>query len=175
MDEALATERLLLRPLRAEDAAQVAQLAGDFRIAEMTRSIPHPYPPELAQRWIEQCAQDRVAGSAACFAIVERAGGELIGSIALKDIARGEAEVGYWIGVPHWGRGYASEACRALVEFAFAGLHLRRLHASHLTRNPQSGRVLRKAGFRHLGPGHSECGCRGALEPVELYERGNEP
>ncbi|MGQ7957384.1 GNAT family N-acetyltransferase [Pseudomonas sp. SP16.1] len=174
MDEPrIASERLLLRPLCAEDAAQVARLAGDFRIAEVTRSIPHPYPPELAQRWIEQCARDWAAGSATCFAIVERAGGELIGSIALKDIARGEAEVGYWLGVPYWRRGYASEACNALVEFAFAHLQLRRLYASHLTRNPQSGRVLRKAGFRHLGAGHSECGCRGELEPVELYERVN--
>lgn len=172
MDEILVeTERLLLRPLRAEDAAQVARLAGDFRIADVTRSIPHPYPPELAQRWIEQCARDGAAGVAACFAIVEVASGELVGSIALKDIARGEAEVGYWIGVPYWNRGYASEACNALVEFAFARLHLRRLHARHLARNPQSGRVLFKAGFRHLGLGHSQCGCQGALEPVELYER----
>ena len=91
--------------------------------------------------------------------------------MALMDIGRGEAEVGYWIGVPYWSRGYASEACNALVDFAFQQLRLRRLHASHLARNPQSGRVLFKAGFRHLGLGHSQCGCQGKLEPVELYER----
>ncbi|WP_296271314.1 GNAT family N-acetyltransferase [Pseudomonas sp. UBA6323] len=165
------TERLQLRPPQLQDADQVQRLAGDFRIADVTSSIPHPYPPELAQRWIERCIQEWLSGAAANFIITESGSGQLVGSIALKDIGRGEAEVGYWIGVPYWNRGYASEACNALVEFAFRQLHLRRLHASHLARNPQSGRVLFKAGFRHLGLGHSACGSQGKVEPVELYER----
>ncbi len=172
MDEhRIETERLTLRPPLPQDADEVQRLAGDFRIADVTRSIPHPYPPELAQQWIERCAQDWLDGKAASFVIIETGSGQLVGSITLKDIGRGEAEVGYWFGVPYWSRGYASEACNALVEFAFRHLRLRRLHASHLARNPQSGRVLFKAGFRHLGLGHSECGCQGKLEPVELYER----
>ena len=172
MDEhRIETERLTLRPPQPQDADEVQRLAGDFRIADVTRSIPQPYPPELAQQWIERCTQDWHDGKAASFVIIETGSGQLVGSITLKDIGRGEAEVGYWIGVPYWSRGYASEACNALVEFAFRHLRLRRLHASHLARNPQSGRVLFKAGFRHLGLGHSECGCQGKLEPVELYER----
>lgn len=172
MDEqCIETERLTLRPPQPQDADEVQRLAGDFRIAEVTRSIPHPYPLELAAQWIERCAEDWQSGKAASFVITETGSGKLVGSITLKDISRGEAEVGYWIGVPYWSRGYASEACKALVEFAFRGLRLRRLHASHLARNPQSGRVLFKAGFRHLGLGHSECGCQGKLEPVELYEQ----
>lgn len=172
MDEhRIETQRLTLRPPQPQDAAEVQRLAGDFRIADVTRSIPHPYPEELAQQWIERCAQDWASGAAASFIITESDSGKLVGSMALKDINRGEAEVGYWIGVPYWSRGYASEACNALVDFAFQQLRLRRLHASHLARNPQSGRVLFKAGFRHLGLGHSQCGCQGKLEPVELYER----
>lgn len=167
------TKRLLLRPPQPGDAAEVQRLAGDFRIADVSSSIPHPYPPELAQRWIEQCAQEWSIGASACFIVTESASGVLVGSISLKDIARGEAEVGYWIGVPYWSRGYASEACNALVDFAFRTLRLRRLHASHLARNPQSGRVLFKAGFRHLGLGHNDCG-RGVMEPMELYERVHE-
>lgn len=171
MDEPhIETERLRLRPPRQEDAAEVERLAGDFRVADVSRNIPHPYPPGLAQRWIEQCTREWASGASACFIITEVDGGRLVGSISLKDIARGEAEVGYWIGVPYWSRGYASEACNALVDFAFRVLRLRRLHASHLVRDPQSGRVLFKAGFRHLGLGHNDCG-RGMLEPVELYER----
>lgn len=164
------TERLLLRPLLIEDAELVAALAGDFRIADVSSSIPHPYPPELAKAWIEQGWRDWTAGAGACLAIVERGSGQLVGAAALMGIARGEAEVGYWIGVPYWSQGYASEACNALVGFAFQRLRLRRLHASHLARNPQSGRVLFKAGFRHLGLGHADYG-RGTVEPIELYER----
>ena len=172
MDEQrIETARLTLRAPQPQDADEVQRLAGDFRIADVTRSIPHPYPPALAQQWIERCIQDWASGAAANFVITESGSGELVGSIALKDISRGEAEVGYWIGVPYWGRGYASEACHALVQFALDRLRLRRLHASHLARNPQSGRVLFKAGFRHLGLGHSQCGVQGRLEPVELYER----
>ncbi len=172
MDEPrIETARLTLRPPQQEDAAEVQRQAGDFRIADVTHSIPHPYPPELAQQWIERCAQEWASGTAANFILTESGSGQVVGSMALKDISRGEAEVGYWIGVPYWGRGYASEACHALVQFAVGRLRLRRLHASHLARNPQSGRVLFKAGFRHLGLGHSQCGAQGRLEPVELYER----
>lgn len=175
MDEhRIETERLTLRAPHAEDAADIQRLAGDFRIAEVTRSIPHPYPAELAQQWIERCAQGRASGTAAHFIISESASGQLVGCMSLEHIARGEAEVGYWIGVPYWGRGYASEACNALVDFAFQQLRLRRLYASHLARNPQSGRVLFKAGFRHLGLGHGECGQQGKVEPMELYERVSE-
>ncbi len=172
MDEhRIETDRLTLRPPQPQDFDEVQRLAGDFRIADVTHSIPHPYPPELAQQWIARCTQDWLDGKAASFVIIETGSGQLVGSITLKDIGRGEAEVGYWIGVPYWSRGYASEACNALVDFAFRQLRLRRLYASHLARNPQSGRVLFKAGFRHLGLGHSECGSQGKVEPVELYER----
>lgn len=172
MDEhRIETERLTLRPPRPQDADEVQRLAGDFRIADVTSSIPHPYPPELAQRRIERCVQEWASGAAANFIITESGSGQLVGSIALEDIGRVEAEVGYWIGAPYWSRGYASEACNALVDFAFRQLRLRRLHASHLARNPQSGRVLCKAGFRRLGLGHSACGAQGKVEPVELYER----
>ena len=175
MDEhRIETQRLTLRPPQLQDAAEVQRLAGDFRIADVTRSVPHPYPEELAQQWIERCAQDWASGAAASFVITESASGQLVGSMSLQNIIRGEAEVGYWIGVPYWSRGYASEACNALVDFAFQHLRLRRLHASHLARNPQSGRVLFKAGFRHLGLGHSPCGHQGKVEPVELYERVSE-
>ncbi|WAJ36347.1 GNAT family N-acetyltransferase [Pseudomonas sp. GOM7] len=165
-EQRIETARLTLRAPQALDAAEVQRLAGDFRIADVTGSIPHPYPPELAQQWIERCVQGWASGAAANFVIIESDSGQLIGSMSLENIARGEAEVGYWIGVPYWSRGYASEACNALVDFAFRQLRLRRLHASHLARNPQSGRVLFKAGFRHLGLGHSASG-----EPMELYER----
>jgi ribosomal-protein-alanine N-acetyltransferase len=65
--------------------------------------------------------------------------------------AHDRAELGYWIGAPYWGRGYATEASRAVVRWGFEGLGLRRIHASHFPRNPASGRVLEKLGMRHEG------------------------
>ena len=77
MDEQrIETERLTLRPPQPQDADEVQRLAGDFRIADVTSSIPHPYPPELAQRWIERCAQEWASGAAANFIITESGSGQ---------------------------------------------------------------------------------------------------
>ena len=86
------------------------------------------------------------------FAITLRAGGELIGAIGIDvEPEHARAELGYWIGVPYWGRGYATEAAAALVTRAFEVLGLQRVFAYHFTTNPASGRVLQKIGMRHEG------------------------
>ena len=61
------------------------------------------------------------------------------------------AELGYWIGVPYWGAGYATEGARAVMQFGFETLSLNRIFASHFSRNPASGRVLQKIGMRYEG------------------------
>jgi RimJ/RimL family protein N-acetyltransferase len=86
------------------------------------------------------------------FAVVERASARLVGAIGLTlKPAHGRAEVGYWIGVPFWNRGYATEAAALVLGFGFGELGLNRVHAQHFSRNPQSGRVMRKLGMRHEG------------------------
>ncbi|MGB5303829.1 MAG: GNAT family N-acetyltransferase, partial [Gemmatimonadota bacterium] len=76
----------------------------------------------------------------------------LVGAISLRlDLGHRRAELGYWIGLPFWGRGYATEAVVAMVEYGFKELGLNRIFAHHLARNPASGRVLEKAGFVHEG------------------------
>jgi RimJ/RimL family protein N-acetyltransferase len=59
--------------------------------------------------------------------------------------------LGYWIGVPYWGKGYATEAANAVVEFGFGTLHLNRIFAHHFAGNTGSGKVLEKIGMRHEG------------------------
>ncbi len=149
----LETPRLRLRPFMPADAPRLRELAGAREIADTTISIPHSYPEGLAERWIAQQAAEFAAGRTVAFAVQFKPDPALIGGIGLRDIDREhlQAELGMWIGVPWWGRGYALEATRALVDYGFGQLGLNRIHAHHLTRNPASGRVLTKAGFQREG------------------------
>ncbi len=148
----LRTERLVLRPFQLSDAGTVQQLAGERSIADTTAVIPHPYLDGVAEAWIATHEKAFADGVAAHFALTLLEGGELIGAIGLHIVPEhGRAELGYWIAVPHWGRGYATEAARAVVAFGFESLNLHRIQASHITRNPASGRVLEKAGMKFEG------------------------
>ena len=148
----LATERLLLRPFQATDAAEVQRLAGDMAIADTTLEIPHPYTDGLAEAWIATQAEAYAAGTSATFAVTRKPDGALVGAIGLKDIEAGfKAELGYWTGRPYWGLGYCTEAARAVLHFAFTELSLQRVFAHYLCRNPASGRVMQKLGMKPEG------------------------
>jgi RimJ/RimL family protein N-acetyltransferase/GNAT superfamily N-acetyltransferase len=148
----LETPRLTLRPFALADAADVQRLAGDRAIADTTLNIPHPYDDGMAEAWISTHQPKYAAGELANFAVIERAGDALVGAIGLmikRDYDR--AELGYWIGRPYWGRGYCTEAARAVLAFGFTTLNLVRIHATHLSRNPASGRVMQKIGMTREG------------------------
>ncbi len=148
----LLTERLLLRSLTLEDAADVQRLAGDRDIALMVLRIPHPYEDDMAEEWIRACADAYKKDEAINFAITLRTDRKLIGTIGLELEQENErAELGYWIGKPYWNYGYATEAARAVVAYSFEVLKLNRIYAYHFTRNPASGRVLQKVGMRYEG------------------------
>ena len=86
------------------------------------------------------------------FAIERRADGALVGAISLRvEHEHARAELGYWVGVPYWNHGYATEAARATVDWGFRHLPVQRVFAWHFTTNPASGRVLQKLGMRHEG------------------------
>jgi [ribosomal protein S5]-alanine N-acetyltransferase len=147
----LDTERLILRPFELADAERVQQLAGDFEVADTTLNIPHPYREGMAEAWILTHKPMFRAGVLANYAVTFRSG-ELIGAVGLRiDPRHNNAELGYWIGRAHWGNGYCTEAARGVLVYAFYVLELNRVHASHLARNPASGRVMQKLGMRHEG------------------------
>ncbi|MBL8843960.1 MAG: GNAT family N-acetyltransferase [Planctomycetes bacterium] len=147
----LPTRRLLLRPFTAADAPTVQVLASAPEIAATTATIPHPYPDGAAALWIEGHAAAHASGNAAIFAITTPADG-VVGAIELRIApAMLHAELGYWIGVPHWGRGYATEAAHAVVDHAFGALALKRVFAHHMSSNPASGAVLKKVGMKWEG------------------------
>lgn len=156
----LETERLRLRVFEPGDAGRVHQLAGDERIAEMTAQIPHPYPDGLANEWIAEHGVEWGNGTGIIYAIVLKEEEAVIGAVSITHIRAGEGELGYWVGVPYWGRGYCTEAVRALICFSVESCGIERIYARHLARNPASGRVLCKAGLAHYGREVITCGYR---------------
>lgn len=148
----LRTERLLLRSFRRGDIPQIVCLAGAREIAATTLRIPHPYTEADAQYFLSVFEAECGSGSAAVFAVTLDGGVELCGVVGLHiEAAHARAELGFWIGVPYWGRGYATEAARAVVKYAFETRKLHRIYASHFRDNLASKRVLLKLGMRYEG------------------------
>jgi [ribosomal protein S5]-alanine N-acetyltransferase len=148
----LPTARLLLRPFRGEDVPAIARLASAREIAATTMQIPHPYKEEDARNFVEKTAEDFRASRSFSFAVSLVSSGELCGAVGLHlSDAHNHGELGYWIGVPFWGRGYATEAACAAVAFGFDTLRLNRIFAHHFAGNTASQRVLEKIGMRHEG------------------------
>lgn len=161
------TERLLLRPGFPEDAPALAAAVGDFAIARNLANVPWPYGLRDAEAYLA-APRDPVLPS---LLIVERTSGapRLVGACGLARRESGAVELGYWIARPHWGRGIASEAGRALIAIASA-LRLRALEASHFLDNPASGRVLEKLGFQPTGIiAPRLCCARREQVPARLY------
>ncbi len=163
-------EGLRLRALCLTDAPAIQRLAGDQRIADTTANIPHPYPDGEAERWLASVAADTEAGTKLAYAITVADSGELAGCVSFMDIADGEAEIGYWVAVPYWGRGIATRAVRSLLDYGLGDMGLRRVHARVLSRNEASGKVLLNLGFTHLGNQPTTCGYRQQEEPCDYYE-----
>ena len=166
----LETLRLSLRPFTLDDAPTVQKLAGRVEIADTTLNIPHPYRDGVAEAWILSHKQLFRLGALSNFAIVLRATSELIGAVGLRiEPSHSRAELGYWIGVPYWNHGYCTEAARAVVEYGFKVLQLNRIHASHLRRNPASGRVMAKLGMSYEGRLRQHVLKSDAFEDLEKY------
>lgn len=145
----LATERLRLRPLASGDAPRMAERANDFDVARMTTSIPHPYALSQAEAFIAHM-EKRAPRHEAVFAI-EAEGAAFIGVIGVHPSPDGPPELGYWLGRPYWGVGYATEAARAVTAWAGSAWSKRLLISGHFADNPASGQVLVKADFLYTG------------------------
>ncbi|MEA1958753.1 MAG: GNAT family N-acetyltransferase [Chloroflexota bacterium] len=145
------TERLILRAFAMDDAPDVQRFAGDWNVANNLRTISYPYPDGLAEEWIGS-HEDKMEHGEIHLAIALRDNDSLIGSIGLIINRDDEnAELGFWIGKPHWGKGYCTEAAQALTRYGFDEKGLNRIHAFHMTRNPASGKVLTKLGMTFEG------------------------
>jgi RimJ/RimL family protein N-acetyltransferase len=161
----LRTERLILRPFALSDAADIQRLAGEWEIADTTLNISHPYEDGMAEEWIATHKPRFEEGKLCNFAITLRDSGDLVGAMGLVITRRFDhAELGYWTGKPYWGKGYCTEAARAVIDYGFTHLDLHRIHASHMTRNPASGRVMENIGMKREGV------LRGHVKKWDKYE-----
>ncbi|HEY9636577.1 MAG TPA: GNAT family N-acetyltransferase [Coleofasciculaceae cyanobacterium] len=164
------TQRLILRPFTFADAPDVQRLAGAHEIAATTLMIPHPYEDGMAEEWIKTHPAAFEEGTGVNFAIALRESGELCGAIGLGiDAENNNAELGYWIGKPYWGKGYCTEAARAVVEYGFEVIGLHRIQATHFSHNPASGRVMQKIGMSYEGCRRQHTWKWEKFEDIELY------
>ncbi len=147
----LKTSRLTLRPYQLSDAKSVQRLAGEKIIADMTANIPHPYREGMAEEWISNHQGWFESGKAIALAIELNSTGEHLGTISLTQIEDASGNLGYWVGVPFWGKGYCTEAATALIQYGFDQFGLTLIYARHLPENPASGRVMIKNGFVYRG------------------------
>ena len=148
---ALVTDRLLLRPFTLADAPEVQRLAGDYEVASHALDIPYPYPDGAAENWIATHRSGFEKGMHVVYAVACPEEQGLVGAVGLVEVNRrhGRAELGYWVAKHCWGRGYATEAARAVIEYGFSVLGLHRIYAMYFSRNPASGRVMEKCGMVH--------------------------
>ena len=142
MNEMLETERLLLRPVSADDLPHIAALMADYDVVKNLSTAPHPYTLADAEAFFARPRESEAHD----FAIIRKSDGELIGKIGMR-AKDGVFEMGYWIGKPRWGHGFATESARRVLAFGFNELKLERIVAGWFEDNPASGRVLEKLGF----------------------------
>lgn len=135
-----------LRPWRSRDRDSLVRHANDRRVSINLRDrFPFPYTDADARDWIELASTQDPAQALAIVVDGEAVGG--VGVHPMTDVHRRTAEVGYWLGRAWWGRGIASEALAATVDYAFSTFDLVRLEAQVYEWNPASARVLEKCGF----------------------------
>ena len=148
----LETRRLWLRWPRIADANAILRQAGQKAVAEMTASIPHPYPADAVDPFIFAMRKGNALGEHLVLGITPRSKpNELIGMIGAHRQAKGVPFLGYWLGVDHWNKGYATEAVQALVDTLFTLIELPAVEADARVINPGSRRVLEKCGFIQEG------------------------
>ena len=160
----LETERLVLRAPRLEDVKAVALLANDRRIAENTAHIPHPYRTADAEDFIAIAN----LGTETVFLITLR-NGTPIGACGFTQIDRHPPELGYWLGVKHWGKGYATEAVRAMIDHIFTDTDAEAITSAARVTNPASRRVLEKCGFQWSSAGLLRIRAIASSAPIDRF------
>ena len=160
----LETKRLALRAPRLEDAKTVAMLANDRRIAENTARIPHPYRMADAENLIAAANN----GGEALFLITAR-DGAVMGACGFVSRDKPTPSLGYWLGAPYWGKGYATEALHALIDYAFGEFDFTALEAGARVTNPASRRVLEKCGFQWTGVGLYRIRAINSSAPIDQF------
>lgn len=144
----LDSDRLILNQTKPSDIPEIVVYAGNLKIVENTRTMPHPYYEEDAIAWINMANLGFKAKNNFIFAIRLKKTQALIGGIGLTlDIENNRAELGYWLAEKFWNKGFTTEAVQAILKFGFEQLKLNKIVAVYLTTNQASGKVMIKNGM----------------------------
>lgn len=157
----LQTARLSLRTPVLADAEPIAESLNRFAVARMLPALPFPYDRQDALEWLLPRASGVHPGWA--FAITRD---DLFAGTVTVERMAGQWTLGYWLAPPFWGRRYASEAVRAVVEAFLSHEPEAALHASVLSDNPASFRLLSALGFEVTGCREVFCQARGAMKTL---------
>jgi RimJ/RimL family protein N-acetyltransferase len=160
----LETERLTLRRPTLADVKAVTGLANDRRIAENTRRLPHPYSQDHAIDFVRGTADDN---RGTVFLIENNF--VPIGVVGVDWHQPDAPELGYWLGVEHWGQGFGTEAARAVIDFTFEEFEIEQLMAGARVTNPSSRNILEKCGFQWSGVELHRFEALGSSTPVDRF------
>jgi RimJ/RimL family protein N-acetyltransferase len=160
----LETERLRLRKPTLVDVKAIARLANDRRIAENTRRLPHPYLQDHAVAFVRATAGD---GTDLTFLIEHDF--VPVGMVGINFGEREAPELGYWLGVAHWGQGFGTEATRAVIDYFFEEFAHEQLIAGARVTNPRSRNILEKCGFQWTGVELHRFAALGSSSPVDSF------
>lgn len=140
------TERLILSQLNESDIPFIVEYLQQKVYSELTSNIPYPYTEKDAEVWMDVSREAFVHKTGYTFAIRDH-GHRLMGAVGIHDRGDDKAELGYWLAVPFWNKGYATEAAKAIIDFGFETLNLNKIYATHFLNNPASGRIMQKIGM----------------------------
>lgn len=172
-DPRLFTAQLVLRPMENRDARALAEHLSEWDIVKQTATVPFPNDERSALTWIARVRRRHAEGREYAFAITHTGCDEFMGAISLSftsDPVSGRVgEIGYWLGLPYWGRGYASEAVEALTAFGFDELRLDAIEAVVFKENKNSKRVLERCGYHQLRSEVRRYPDRGGRRKVLLF------
>lgn len=160
----LETERLSLRRPTLADVKAIARLANDRRIAENTRRLPHPYSQDHAVEFVRFTAAEPHE-----IAFLIENNFAPIGMVGINMAERDAPELGYWLGVEHWGQGFGTEAARAAIDYFFEEFSGEHLFGGARVTNPASRNILEKCGFQWSGVELHRFEALGCSTPVDRF------
>jgi [ribosomal protein S5]-alanine N-acetyltransferase len=166
----LETQRLLLRPFTMQDAPKVYEYLSDSRIPVRMHRIPNPCTMEWVEHYLYKAIHEDPEIGRFQFALARKSDGELVGRMNIRVAAEHQrAEIGYWIGVPHWGNGYATEAGKRILQYGFESLGVQRIIGTVYSHNRASAQVLQKLGMRYEITRRQDTYKNGVFEDSEIY------
>jgi RimJ/RimL family protein N-acetyltransferase len=148
-DTVLRTSRLVLRPTRLGDDERFVEIQSNWNVARMLRLASWPPTTHAMRGWLAEHQWERRDGTGFRFAV--ELSGRVVGCVDIDEIKGGRGELGYWLEEAVWGRGLASEAAQALIDWGFAVVGLTGLDAGCASDNRASAAILAKLGFRRRG------------------------